>query len=218
MFRWTIAVILGLLVQTGFFLIAPWLSVSGNSPMKVIKEEGQKTYELETLIQPKEKPTETKDVKPLPEKTIAPTIDEIKPTRQSTFSMDLSLAGGGGGDGAAGGSGNGVGTGTGIGSAAQQVVYDAGQVEEEASVLKEVTSNMPLRAKREGVSGRVELFLVVEANGTVSSIQIIKEEPLGYGFGKEASTAMAGFIFKAAKIKGVPVRQKYRKQFIFEVL
>ena len=74
----------------------------------------------------------------------------------------------------------------------------------------------PRRALRERVPGHVVLLLVVETDGSVSSVALLSVDPPGYGFESAAIAAMKGYRFQPAKIDGVPVRQRYSKEFFFD--
>ena len=125
--------------------------------------------------------------------------------RNSGFKMDLSLAKG---------EASGDGVGVAIGNS-ENIIYEAGEVDEEAKILKEVAPKYPERAKKMGVVGYVKVFLVIDTYGNVSSAEIVSVEPAGYGFDTEALNAVRQWKFEPAKLKTFPVSQKAIKEFRF---
>ena len=71
-------------------------------------------------------------------------------SRSQNFQMDLSLARGAAGDGVAVDAGN-----------MENVIYEAGEVDEQAQVLREIQPKFPDRARKMGVSGYVKVFIVI---------------------------------------------------------
>lgn len=125
-------------------------------------------------------------------------------SRSQNFQMDLSLARGGAGDGAA----------VDAGSMAN-VVYEAGEVDEQAQVLREIQPKFPEKAKKLGVSGYVKVLLVIDVYGDVAQAQVMTQDPAGYGFDVEALKAVRQWKFSPAQLGGYPVAQKATKEFRF---
>ena len=125
-------------------------------------------------------------------------------SRSQNFQMDLSLARGAAGDGVA------VDAGT-----MENVIYEAGEVDEQAQVLREIQPKFPERAKKMGVSGYVKVFIVIDVNGDVSQAQVLTQDPAGYGFDIEALKAIRQWKFSPAQLRGFPVAQKATKEFRF---
>ena len=66
--------------------------------------------------------------------------------------------------------------------------------------------------------GRYEyLELARNESGLPVEISVLSEDPAGYNFAKEAIKALKGMRFAPAAIKNVPVRQKLKRRFRFEV-
>jgi protein TonB len=169
---------------------------------------------VEVTLPPKqEKPKEIKTMsrKPVPNFKPMPSMAFSKP-----FQMDLSLASGGDGV-AAGGDGTGDGSGGIGGKGLGSEVYEPGQVDVQAKVLKEVNPEFPARARKDGVSGYVKLYLVVDVRGNAIDVQVLAVDPKGYGFEMEAVKAMRQFRFAPARLQDVPVAQKFTKEFIFDL-
>ena len=125
-------------------------------------------------------------------------------SRSQNFQMDLSLARGAAGDGVA------VGTGS-----MENVVYEAGEVDEQAQVLKEVQPKFPERAKKLGISGYVKVMIVIDVYGDVAQANVMSLDPPGYGFENEALKAVRQWKFSPAQLGGYPVAQKATKEFRF---
>jgi TonB family protein len=194
----TIGVIIALVVSSVLFLLFPALNVLLADREKKNMEIA---YEIEAPATPKKQVIKQKQIRQINNSF---NMNASSPSRPSTFSMDLSLA-------SAATSGVGV-----VGGDAGMMVFNPNEVDEVASPLFEVPPRFPGRAQREGIAGRVELMLVVETNGSVSNIQLVTEEPKGFGFAKEAMAAMSQFKFKPSVREGVPVRQRFKKEFLFE--
>ena len=135
--------------------------------------------------------------------------------------MDLSLATGGAGDGGVGVAGGGTGAGSGFGAGGGggmgAEVYDPSEVDQEVRVLKEMQPTYPARARKDGVNGYVKFYLVIDARGIAADIQLLSVDPAGYGFDIEAEKALRQFRFAPAKLKDVPVAQKFTKEFVFDL-
>ena len=206
--RWFFAVVFALVVNTFFFLAVPVLNVllfRDNSAPK--KPSLEAITEVETVVKEKQK---TKPQKMI-HKVIQPnkfkvTSHSNSARSTSNFAMDLSLArGDGSGDGVEVGSGGGM----------QNVVYEAGDVDEEAQALKMVHPSYPERAKTLGVAGYVKVYMVIDVYGNVTNLKVLSVDPAGYGFETEALKAIRGWKFEPAKLGHYPVAQKATKEFKF---
>lgn len=204
--RWFFLVALALLINSLFFLAVPLL----DAMFSPVPSRETKTVEslIEVEVAHRSKPP------PKPQKIMRQLSQDLKTFKASPsapgaakgLQMDLSLAGVGEGDGVAVG-----------GSGMANMVYDPSEVEDEAKVIKEVTPSYPVRARREGISGYVRMYLVIDAHGNVAETQVLVVEPQGYGFETEAIKAMRAFKFSPARIKTVPVAQKATKEFVFDL-
>ena len=79
--------------------------------------------------------------------------------------------------------------------------------------------NYPSIAKEDGIEGVVLLSFIVNKNGTVQDIKILKD--IGHGFGKEAVRVIQlmgkkGIIWTPGKKEGKPIRFKYHLPVRFE--
>lgn len=198
----------GFLAQTFFFLLIPVLNALFLEIPKRERPEIAEAVPVETQIA-KPRPRQTqREIKPIRSQFRLKSPRAASSGASRTFSMDLSLATGAG-------SAGGVAVAAGGGPAAN-AVYEAGQVDEQASELASVKVDYPKRALRERVPGRVELLLVVETTGEASSVEVLSADPPGYGFETAASEAVKRSRFRPAKLDGVAVRQRYSKEFLFE--
>ncbi len=206
-------VVLALLVSGGLYFIVPLANVlflqKPNMPKKSLEEVVQQAVEV-TLPPKQEQP---KEIKPMRKQMVSSFRPQPSMSFTKSFQMDLSLATGGEGVGVAGGDGSGGIGGKGLGAE----VYEPGQVDIQAKVLKEVDPIFPSRARKDGVSGYVKLYLVVDVRGNASDVQVLSVEPKGYGFEIEAVKAMRQFRFAPARLQDVPVAQKFTKEFIFDL-
>ncbi|MBR2306615.1 MAG: energy transducer TonB, partial [Fibrobacter sp.] len=97
----------------------------------------------------------------------------------------------------------------------ENVVYEAGEVDEQAQVLKEVQPKFPERAKKLGISGYVKVMVVIDVYGDVAQANVMSLDPPGYGFENEALKAVRQWKFSPAQLGGYPVAQKATKEFRF---
>lgn len=208
-FRWVVAIFLALVVNSFFFLAIPVLNVllfrSDSLPQKPRLEE---LTEVETIIQEKKKVPLRRQIR----KIVQPNSFKMNSRMsdgerdRSNFQMDLSLSrGDGSGDGVAVGAGGGM----------QNVVYEAGDVDEEARALKAVNPVYPERAKKLGIAGYVKVYMVIDVYGNVTGTSVLSVDPQGYGFENEALKAIRAWKFEPAKLGNYPVAQKATKEFKF---
>lgn len=210
-----------LAVNLGLYLLVPYIQVL------ILKHAGgpAKGPQLVTTVleftPPRADRLVKHEIKQI--KTQAFTQPQPTPSRPSTpgggLKIDLSPAGGegmalvSGGD-RTGGIGSGTGGGQGNGMAA--MTYEQGQTDTDAKLVgKDETPNYPHRAEREGVSGVVDLTLLVNEMGMVEQITILKEEPGGYGFGAAAIEAARKLHFQPATLQKMKVRQRFKRRFNF---
>ncbi len=203
-FRFPVAFVLSFVVSAVFFLAVPVLNALLFDKGVKTEKELEAVTEVEVLVSEKKPEVKQKVlrtvVNPNPFKISA----NMGTSRSQNFSMDLSLARGAAGDGVA------VGTG-----GMENVVYEAGEVDEQAQVLKEVQPKFPERAKRLGISGYVKVLLVIDVYGDVAQTQVLTLDPPGYGFETEALNAVRQWKFSPAQLGGYPVAQKATKEFRF---
>jgi protein TonB len=103
----------------------------------------------------------------------------------------------------------------GAGGGMQNVVYEAGDVDEEAQALKTVNPEYPSRAKKLGIAGYVKVYMVIDVYGNVTNLKVLSVDPAGYGFETEALKAILNWKFEPAKLGHYPVAQKATKEFKF---
>lgn len=77
-----------------------------------------------------------------------------------------------------------------------------------ATPLVRVNPQMPRKAKMEGVGGRVLVRFDIGPTGRTENVQVIDEEPLGYGFGNAALRAVKRWKYRPKVIDGAAVIQK----------
>lgn len=132
--------------------------------------------------------------------------------------LDLGLEGGSGLAVAAGGggTGHGVGTGTGNGVGSERMVYQLGQVDQDAGVDRIVDPPFPRRAKEDGVQANLELRILVDERGRVEKLEVLGAPP-GYGFETAVQNASRNWRFRPAQLGGVPVPQWVRMPYNFRL-
>ncbi|GHV14224.1 hypothetical protein AGMMS49938_10000 [Fibrobacterales bacterium] len=200
-------------INAAFFLAVPVLNVLFFSKEYAEKEREQiLQYEVELLVKEQKKETPQKQIREItrnnkfnPNQTQNALAKGIK-----GFSMDLSLAGAGESGVSAGTGGVSIGSG-GMGNA----IYNAEEVEVEAKVLREVPVKYPEQAKKRGIAGYAKIYMVIDQNGTVSEAFATVVEPQGFGFEREALNAIRQYKFSPALVGGVPVAQRFTKEFRF---
>lgn len=203
--RWSVVTVVAFVLSSVLFLAVPVLNVLFFQDNLPARKSGEKPREVEVLVQPKKQVQQQKTIRSIQQPNSFKANFQGSPQSQMRgFQMDLSLALGDGGEGVAVGGG-------GMGNA----VYEAGEVDEEARMLKEVPAKYPVRAQKQGISGHVKMYLVIDTRGMVSEMQVISVDPPGYGFEQEAMAAMREWRFEPAKLNGFPVSQKATKEFHF---
>lgn len=203
--RIPIALVLGLLINVAFFLAVPLINALFFNREEASKKSMDVIAEVEVLVNEKPKQLEQKTIRTIVQpNTYKLNATQRESSRPSGFQMDLSLARGEGGDGVAVGSGG-----------MENVIYEAGEVDETARLLKEIQPKYPERAKKMGVSGYVKVYLVIDVYGTVSQLRVLTSEPTGYGFEEAALKAVREWKFEPAKLGSFPVSQKATKEFRF---
>ena len=209
-----------LAINLGLYLLVPYIQVliqkstpGPRSPKQVSAVLAFAPPAAEKLVK-----REIKEIK-----SASPNPPQPNPARPSTpgggLKIDLSPAGGegqallSGGD-RTGGIGSGTGNGVGAGMAA--MTYQPGQTDTDVlTVGADPNPPLPPRAEREGISGTVLITWVVNERGMAENIQILKEDPEGYGFGKAAIETVRKLRFKAATLQGLAVRQQVKRQYSF---
>ena len=87
---------------------------------------------------------------------------------------------------------------------------------DEASIAAELT--YPRIALREGIEGRVILDLFVDRTGKVLSVNIMLEDPQGWGFGEAAVNLFTGRVGTPAYAGGEPVICRFRRPVTFRII
>lgn len=202
--RVLLLLVLALIVNVVFFFALPVLNTLFFDRTEKEKTELLDVTEVEINVREKKQQTEKKTLRMIVQPNTFRTTRSTGVERAKGFKMDLSLAHGEAGDG----------VGVALG-AAENVVYEAGEVDEQAKVLKEVNPVYPERAKKAGIAGTVKVLMVIDVYGNVSSVEVLSVNPPGYGFETEAVKAVQSWKFEPAKLGSFPVAQKATKEFRF---
>jgi len=204
--RLPLIILLAFIINAVFFLAVPILNAMFFSKDYA---EGEKTQivprEIELLIQEPKREIQQRAIREIPQS------NKFKPNQAQNslskgikgFSMDLSLAG-------AGESGVSIGSG-----GMENAIYNAEEVEIEAKLLKEVLAQYPAQAKKKRISGYAKIYMVIDRSGNVSEAFATSVEPAGFGFETEALAAVRQYKFSPALVGGVPVQQRFTKEFRF---
>lgn len=75
---------------------------------------------------------------------------------------------------------------------------------------KRVQPDYPEKAATAGKSGEVQVYVVVSPGGAVTDVQVVREEPKGYGFGRAAVGAVRRWEFADATPGTYSVTVKFR--------
>ena len=78
-------------------------------------------------------------------------------------------------------------------------------------IISKTMPKYPSNAKRREIKGIVEIRYIVSTNGRATEMEIIREEPLNYGFGKASLAALKKYRFEPATENGKPVRSEVQK-------
>ncbi len=152
------------------------------------KDPKESTVKLEKINLKKEKKKEKKRVI---KKIVKPKIVKSKKQSSSRFKLKLS----------SGGSGVSF-----EGKNVKDLIYSEGQVDQNPIAIRRIRPSYPQTAKASGVTGKVNLKITIGTLGEVQNIDILLEEPPGFGFKESAINAVWGWKFKPAMIKNIPVR------------
>lgn len=93
---------------------------------------------------------------------------------------------------------------------------DASSVDQAPMVRQRVSPRYPLGAERDGISGYVVLRGIVERDGSVSRVDILKSSPPGV-FDQSARSAFGRWRFKPGRDGGKTVRVWVRKRLEFQL-
>jgi protein TonB len=206
LFKLPLIVLLAFIINAAFFLAVPVLNALFFSK-DYAKDQKDKIVprEVEILVKEQKKEIVKRSIREIPRQ------NQFKPNQAQNslnkgikgFSMDLSLAG-------VGESGVSIGSG-----GMENAIYNAEEVEVEAKLLKEAFAGYPPQAKKKGISGYAKIYMVIDKNGNVTEAFATTVEPAGFGFETEAISAVRQYKFSPALVGGVPVQQRFTKEFRF---
>jgi len=205
-FKFFVIGVLAFVINAAFFLFVPVLNaVFFSKEYADVEKSRVVVREVEVLVKEQKREIPQRVIRDIPQS------NQFKPNEAQSslnkgikgFSMDLSLAG-------VGESGVSIGIG-GI----ENVIYNAEDVEVEAKLLKEAFAQYPAQAKKRKVSGFVKIYMVIDKGGNVSEAFATAVDPPGFGFEQAALAAVRQYKFSAALVGGVPVQQRFTKEFRF---
>jgi TonB family protein len=165
-------------------------------------------------VVPQPKPIE-RPVEPLPSRVlVAPVVATAAGTRDREGviehpqgNADSHGSGGGGGAGTGQGTGNGQGLGSGIGDGSGGGTgggpFRPGSGIDPPRLLREVKAEYTEEGRRRGITGDVELEIVIRRDGSVGDVTVVKG--LGAGLEQRAIAAVKQWRFSPARRKGEAV-------------
>lgn len=195
-----IGMAVALVVSAALFLILPVIQYQ-NMHQVPLQEKKYEVVRVETIIPPpKSRP------KPKPKPAQKPKVNQNRAPKsmaRSRLSMDLAVGNGGGGVAIGGGA-----------AADEQMSYQEGETDMDATPMRQIPPKYPEEARKAGVAGMVRCLLTIDENGEVARIDFL-ETPGDYGFEREIRKAVSQWKYKPAEMDGVPVRQKIEQPFQF---
>ena len=75
----------------------------------------------------------------------------------------------------------------------------------------------PLARLEEQVPGVVVIRFLVDERGRILYERVLKEKPMGYGFGEKALQAARQYEFTPARLRGIPVKVWMNQEISFEL-
>jgi TonB family protein len=89
-------------------------------------------------------------------------------------------------------------------AAPQEIIFESTQVDEAPEVVTKTPPVYPHDAREQGLEGYVAVKLLVDADGSVRQVNILKSKPDGV-FDEAVGQAAGAWVFKPGKIGGKPV-------------
>lgn len=99
---------------------------------------------------------------------------------------------------------------------AQEMIFELSEVDQPPRPLVKVAPFYPLNARAKGIEGKVELVFVVQADGSVSDIEVADSFP-GRVFVEAALRAVRQWRFKPGTKDGQPVATRVRLPMRFQL-
>lgn len=114
---------------------------------------------------------------------------------------------GAGGEGEGAGGGDVVGEAKGIegGIGEYKGIFEADKLDRPLKIISFSPPKYPKDAKENGISGIVKVRLLINREGLVESIEVIEENPKGFGFKEEVLKVVKDYRFEKPTILGRPV-------------
>ncbi len=177
----------------------------GGSPAPAPAKKMEIPKPVEAPPTPVVPPPVVPDVVPDPVLT-APIVTNMASVIQASGTSSISMAqfgGGGSGGGIGKGRGDGVGEGTGggFGGGARQ----PGNGCVNPTPIRQAQPKYTSEAMRAKLQGMAMVEIVVQRNGTVGDVRLIKSLDAVFGLDKEAVAAAKNWLFRPATCQGVPV-------------
>jgi protein TonB len=82
--------------------------------------------------------------------------------------------------------------------------FELGEVDQAPRLVRRVNPVYPYRARKRGIEGKVKIKFLIDANGQITHLSILKADPEGV-FDKSVLTAVRRWRFKPGLVDGKPV-------------
>lgn len=99
---------------------------------------------------------------------------------------------------------------------ALQGTFSVGQLDGPLTTLTRIPPVYPIQARRRGIEGWVKVAFIVNENGEVGNITVLKSEPDGL-FDKSVERCVRGWRFKPGTVGGTPVKAQVETVIRFEL-
>ncbi|MFP4521069.1 MAG: energy transducer TonB [Fibrobacterota bacterium] len=94
-------------------------------------------------------------------------------------------------------------------------VFESWEVDVPPVPSRERPPEFPSAAEEKQIEGLVELSFVIDEQGETGGINILREEPEGYGFGSAAVSAVSSWKYSPASREGIPVSIQVKRVIEF---
>jgi protein TonB len=111
----------------------------------------------------------------------------------------------------------GLGTAAGNDSATYQRTLLAGEVDEPAQAIRQPAPRYPPVLQQSGIEGKVLLEFIIDSTGHVEPASVRVLERSRAGFDAAALEAVEKSLFKPARVRGRPIRQRTLQSVVFRI-
>lgn len=182
-------ILIALGISAALYLILPVSYYLFHSEIyDIMQSRKQKTVKVDTIKVQQKKEREIKEIK----KREKPKLKEFQKRFFSRFDLDLSVM-------------SAEGSGAGLVSTGFDKVIEEGEADIPPIKRIFIPPRYPARAKEEGIEGKVVARLLIDENGDVLQVRIMKA-PRFWGFDNAVMDAAKKWKFEPAKLNNLPVK------------